>query len=227
MLEAAIQLEPDYVSPRAWLAYWHLRSVAQGWSSDAQNDSVEAKRHAEIALEVDYNDAWAWSVYGHVAAYLFKDLETAIDRYDRALALNPSAAPAWAWSTSAHAWLGRGDDAMKRAPMAIELSPIDPNMYIFTCHAGSAYAAAGQYDQAIEFLRRSVRENRLFTASHKLLAISLALSGRMEEARCAATELLSVEPAFTVSLFQQRYPGRDAPYAAQFYEALRAAGIPD
>jgi TolB-like protein len=226
LLESAIQLEPHYVAPRAWLAYWHVRRVGQGWSSDAKQDSLEATRHAEAALEIDHNDPWALSVYGVVAAYLLKDLETAIARYDRALAINPSLAPAWVWSTSAYAWLGRGDEAVRRAPLAIELSPFDPNMYLFTSHAGSAHAVAGQYDQAVEFLRRSLRENRTFTATHKLLTISLALSGRMEEARTAASELLSLEPSFTVSVFRQRYPGSGAPYAPRFFDALKSAGIP-
>jgi TolB-like protein/class 3 adenylate cyclase len=226
MLESAIHLEPHYVAPRAWLAYWHVRRVGQGWSPDPKQDGLDATRHAETALEFDHKDPWALSVYGLVAAYLFKDLETAIARYDRALAINPSAAQAWVWSTSAYAWLGRGDEAVRRAPMAIELSPFDPNMYVFTSHAGSAYAIAGQYDQAIEFLRRSLRENRMFTATHKLLTISLALSERMEEARAAASELLSLEPALTVSSFRQRYPGSGAPYAARFCDALRTAGIP-
>jgi class 3 adenylate cyclase/TolB-like protein len=93
LLDSAIQLEPQYVAPRAWLAYWHVRRVGQGWSPDAKQDSVDAKRHAEAALEIDHNDPWALSVYGVVAAYLLKDLETAIARYDRALAINPSAAP--------------------------------------------------------------------------------------------------------------------------------------
>jgi adenylate cyclase len=226
LLDSAIALEPQYVAPRAWLSYWHVRRVGQGWSTDPRQDRIDATRHAEAALELDHNDPWALSVYGVVAAYLLNDLETAIARYDRALTINPSAAPAWIWSTSAYAWLGRGDEAVRRAPMAIELSPFDPNMYLFTSHAGSAYAVAGQYDRAIEFLRRSLRENRLFTASHKLLTISLALSGRMEEARAAAAELLSLEPMFTVSLWRARYPGRNAPYAETFYEALRTAGIP-
>jgi TolB-like protein/class 3 adenylate cyclase/Tfp pilus assembly protein PilF len=226
MLESAIHLEPQYVAPRAWLAYWHVRRVGQGWSPDPKTDSVDATRYAETALELDNRDPWALSVYGLVAAYLFKDLETAIARYNRALAINPSAAPAWVWSTSAYAWLGRGEEAVRRAPKAIELSPFDPNMYLFTSHAGSAYVVAGQYDKAIEFLRRSLRENRLFTATHKLLTISLALSERMEEARTAASELLSLEPTLTVKSFRQRYPGSDAPYAARFCEALQTAGVP-
>ena len=92
MLEAAILAEPEYVAPRAWLAHWYVRRVGQGWSPDPQQDRIEANRYAASALDLDDKDPWALSVYGLVAAYLNKDLETAIARYDRALTINPSAA---------------------------------------------------------------------------------------------------------------------------------------
>ena len=226
MLEAAILAEPEYVTPRAWLAHWYVRRVGQGWSADPKQDRIEANRYATSALDLDDKDPWALSVYGLVAAYLNKDLETAIARYDRALTINPSAAFAWVWSTSAHAWLGHGDEAVHRSPMAIELSPFDPNMYSFMSIAGTAHAVAGQYDKAIELCRRSLRENRMFASTHRILAISLALSGRAEEARAAARELLELEPTLTVSRFEQRYPGSDTPQAKLFGEALAMAGVP-
>ncbi len=226
MLDAAIRAEPQFVAPRAWLAHWYVRRVGQGWSPDPKQDSIEANRHAESALELDDTDPWALSVYGLVAAYLNKDLETAIARYDRALTINPSAAPAWGWSTSAYAWLGRGEEAVRRAPMAIQLSPFDPNMYAFTSHAGAAHAVAGQYDQAIDYCRRSLRENRMFNSSHRILTISLALAGRIEEARAAASQLLELEPTLTVGGFRTRYPGSGSPHASRFCDALLHAGVP-
>jgi TolB-like protein/class 3 adenylate cyclase len=226
MLEAAILAEPEYVAPRAWLAHWYVRRVGQGWSADPKQDRIEANRYATSALELDDKDPWALSVCGLVAAYLNKDLETAIARYDRALTINPSAAFAWVWSTSAHAWLGHGDEAVRRSPMAIELSPFDPNMYSFTSIAGTAHAVAGQYEKAIEFCRQSLRENRMFASTHRILAISLALSGRVEESRAAVRDLLELEPTLTVSRFEQRYPGSDTPQAKIFGAALAAAGVP-
>ncbi len=95
--------------------------------------------------------------------------------------------------------------------MAIELSPFDPNMFSFMSIAGTAHAVAGQYEKAIERCRRSLRENRMFASTHRILAISLALSGRVEESRTAARDLLELEPTLTVSRFEQRYPGSDTP----------------
>ncbi len=226
MLEAAIQSDPSFVAPYAWLARLHVLRVGQGWSADPARDAIEANRYAESALEKDDRDPWALSVSGLVAAYLNKDLETAIARYDTALAINPSSAPAWVWSTAAHAWLGQGEEAVKRSPRAIDLSPFDPHMYTFTSICGTAYAVAGQYDKSIEYCRRSLRENRMFASTHRILTISLALSGRVDEARQSTTELLAIEPGLTVSAFRNRYPGNTSTHTNLFCEALLSAGVP-
>ena len=73
---------------------------------------------------------------------------------------------------------------------------------------------------------RSLRENRMFASTHRILAISLALSGRVEESRDAARNLLELEPTLTVSRFEQRYPGSGTPQAKLFGEALAMAGVP-
>jgi len=226
MLEAAIQSDPSFVAPYAWLARLYVLRVGQGWSPDVARDALDAKRFSESALEKDGSDSWALSVTGLVAAYLDKDLEKGIAHFDKALVVNPSAASAWVWSTSAHAWLGRGEEAVKRSHRAIELSPFDPHMYTFTSIAGTAYAVAGQYDKAIEYCQRSLRENRMFASTHRILTISLALSGRVAEARQAAIELLAVEPGLTVSGFRHRYPGNLSGHTDQFCDGLVTAGVP-
>src|SRR6187401_3248119 len=110
-------------------------------------------------------------------------------------------------STSAYALSGKGEEAVRRSHRAIELSPFDPQMYMFTSIAGTAHAVAGQYDKAIELCRRSLRQNRMFASTHRILTLSLALSGQQAQAREAAVELLGLEPGLTVSGFLRRYPG--------------------
>jgi TolB-like protein/Tfp pilus assembly protein PilF len=226
LLEAAIRADPTYVSPHAWLAHLYVRRVGQGWTENRAEDAAQASRLAETALRLGENDPLALTVSGLVAAYLNKDLESAISQYNRALTINPSAASAWVWSTSAYAWLGNGEEAVRRSTRAIEVSPFDPQMYTFTSIAGTAHAVAGQYDKAIEMCRRSLRQNRMFASTHRMLTVALALAGRTEEARAAADELLKLEPNLTVTLFRERYPGSASPQATRFAEALASAGVP-
>jgi adenylate cyclase len=221
LLAKAIATDPHYVTPHVWLARSHVLCVGQGWSSDVSADSAEALRHADAAVACDASNAYAIAVWGFVRAYLHKDFDIALAQYNRALTINPSAVWPWAWSASAHAWRGEGQKAIDLVHRAIDLSPFDPHMYNFAAIACNAHAVAGDYDSAVEWGQRSLRENRLFTATHKLLTI-----GRVEEARLAAGELLEREPQLTVGEFRGRHPGSAAPHIDRFCEALATAGIP-
>jgi tetratricopeptide (TPR) repeat protein len=200
--------------------------VGQGWSADPRRDTEAANRYSDAALERDETNSWVLSVSGLVAGYLNCDLDKAMGLYDRALTINPSAQSAWLWSTSALAWLGRGDEAILRAPRAIELSPLDPFMFMFNATSAVAHTVAGNYDQAIEFSRRSIRQNAVFASSQRILAIALVLAGRVDEARSAVNGLMQLEPGLTVGGFAQRYPGRQAEHASRFFSALAEAGVP-
>lgn len=226
LLAGAIASDPSYGTAHAWLARLHVLRVGQGWSPDRAGDAAAAKRHADAALEIDDTDSWALSVHALVTGYLNKDLETAIATLNRALTINPSEASAWVWSTAAYAWLGHGEEAVGRSLRAIELSPFDPHMYVFLAVAGTAHAVAGQYEKAIDLARRSLRRNRMYLATHRLLAIALALAGRFDEARRASAELLALEPELTVTRFRQRYPGSASTQAENFCAALATAGVP-
>lgn len=226
LLEGAIASDAQYGTAHAWLARLHVLRVGQGWSPDRAGDVAAASRHAEIAIDIDDTDSWALAVHGLVSGYLNKDLESAIATFNRALTINPSEASAWVWSTAVHAWMGHGGEAVARAHRAIELSPFDPHMYVFLAVAGTAHAVAGQYDKAIDLGRRSLRRNRMYLATHRLLVIALALSGRIEEARQAAAGLLELEPELTVARFRQRYPGSASLQTEQFCAALAIAGVP-
>jgi TolB-like protein/class 3 adenylate cyclase/Tfp pilus assembly protein PilF len=226
LLESAIAADPDYAAPRAWLARWYVLRVGQGWSSDRASDTNEATRCAEEAIEKDERDPWSLAVRGLVDAYLNKDLEAAIYRYDDALGLNQSAALAWVWKSSALAWLGRGEEAIETSKRAMELSPRDPHRYYFNSIAGTAHAVAGKYEQAIALCRRSLDENPMFSSAQRVLTISLALAGRLEEATRAREDLMKLEPNLTITEWRRRHPGSASEHADRFAEALAMAGMP-
>jgi adenylate cyclase len=226
LLARAHALDAQYATPLVWLARSHILCIGQGWSTDLARDGSAAQRQAEAAVACDGNDAYALAVWGFVHAYLHRDFDLALATYDRALTINPSAVWPWAWSASAHAWRGDGEKAVELVQRAIALSPFDPHMYNFAAIACGAYAVAGDYASAIDWGRRSLRDNRLFSAAHKLLTIALALDGRLDESRSAAAELLTLEPAFTVHEFRSRHPGGAGPHIDRFCAALAQSGIP-
>jgi Flp pilus assembly protein TadD len=122
--------------------------------------------------------------------------------------------------------MGDGSRAVDEINRAMALSPYDPLMYAYSGNAAMAYLADGQYERAIECALRSLRENRTYTSSYRLLTMALVLAGREDEARASARRLLELEPGLTVASFRRRYPGSASPQADLFCDALTEAGIP-
>jgi TolB-like protein/DNA-binding SARP family transcriptional activator/tetratricopeptide (TPR) repeat protein len=226
LFDAALAKDPHYAAALAWRARWHVLRVGQGWSPDPAHDATQADHFARAAIECNSMEPMAFAVHGHVASYLYKDFDLAFRRFETALRINASAAPAWMWSAAARAWMGDGPRAIEEINKAMALSPYDPLMYAYSGNAGVAYLVDGQYERAIECALRSLRENRTYTSAYKQLAIALVLAGREDEARGTARRLLELEPGLTVASFRRRYPGSASSHAEVFCDALARAGIP-
>jgi adenylate cyclase len=184
-------------------------------------------RSAETAIELDPDDAFCLAAAGHIHAFLKKDLETGADLFDRALRLNENCAFAWGVSGSTYCFLGRPDEALERLRNAWRLSPFDPLNFWYYTVAGIAEFVAGRYDQAIGWLRKAQRLNARFMASHRTLTASLALSGDLDGAAVAATNLLAIDPRFRVSVFTSWYPLSRKDDLERLGRALRMAGLPE
>jgi TolB-like protein/DNA-binding SARP family transcriptional activator len=225
LFDEAIARDPGYATALAWRAYWHVLRVGQGWSPDPARDAAQAEHFARRALDCDIAEPMAFAVYGHIVSYLHKDFELAFQNFAAALDINPNAAQAWSWSAVARAWLGDGKRAIEEISKAIALSPYDPLMYAYTSNAGLAYLADGQYDRAIEYLLRSLRENQTYTSNYRLLVIASQLAGKTEQARRTVHHLLQLEPGLTVAKFRQRHPSAAA-QTELYCDALAKAGLP-
>jgi adenylate cyclase len=64
---------------------------------------------------------------------------------------------------------------------------------------GYAFIELGRFDEAIVAGKRALRQNASLGVAYRCLASAFALLGRDAEAREAATRLLEVDPAFTIS----------------------------
>ena len=226
-LERALTRDPLYAQAHAYLAWWLNLSRGEGRSSDPVGDAARAVRSADTAIELDPNDAFCLAVAGHIHAFLRKDLDAGADLFDRGLRLNENCAFAWGVSGSTYCFLGRPDEALERLRNAWRLSPFDPLNFFFYTVAGIAEFVAGRYDQAIGWLRKAQRLNGRFVATHRTLTASLALSGDLEGAAVAATNLLAVDPRFRVSAFTSWYPLSRKGDLERLGRALRIAGLPE
>lgn len=226
-LEQAMLIDPQSAMTVAWAARWHSVEVGQGWSPDPAASIRQAATLAARAIGLDPQNALALATYGHVQSFHLRDHDAGLAYLERALAASPSMALAWTLSAGTLAYVGRGNDAVRHAERALRLSPFDPGLYATYSFLSFAYFARGDYEQAARWSRRSMNERPLYTACLRMLAASLAILGRLEDARLVADQLLQLEPGFALEQYAAtRLPFRPQELRGRFLHGLALAGLP-
>jgi TolB-like protein/tetratricopeptide (TPR) repeat protein len=223
LLEQAIRLEPHYAVAHGFIAWCHEQRYLRGGLHAETREA--ARRHAHAAITAGSDDAMALAMGGFVIAVMERDYLTALDALDRALALSPSSALAFGFSSIVRAWMGDSATAIGHGEMGIRLSPYDPLIYL--PYVGLAYAHffAGDWEQAANAARRASQANPRFSVPCYLLTAALVRLGRFDEATASARRVLDCQPGFTVSglvLGNITVPERMDVLA----NALRQAGLP-
>ena len=217
---------PRHHASHAWLAQWHCLRVIRGHASFAGNDAQEARFRIDQALERDPDSAMAWALRSLVVSWLDKDLCGADRALQKALVCNPSEPLAWLFLTTLRSWQGQGAAAAVAADRALALAGLHPLRYYFATLAAAGYLADAQHGRAIDLCTESLRLNRSHTPTHRVLAISLVLAGQVERARGVVTDMLALQPGYSVARYLDGYPGGQVPHAQVYGQALAEAGLP-
>ena len=225
-LEALHQRAPRHAAPLAWLARWHLFRIVQGWSDNRDEDGRLALDHANHALDLDPDSSLALTMLGNVNTSYLKDLDRADWLYDQALAINPNESLAWLQKGNARSFQGDGSTALACARRAVSLSPLDPASHFYLTILAGAALTAQDYAQAIDAATASARLNQRHLSTHRILAIALAMSGRMDEARASVRQVLQLRPGLTVADYLSQSPSSAAGLRRSFAQALQRAGLP-
>ncbi len=227
LLRQAIQLEPDYASAHAWYAFWLHFLVGHGWADNSEASQIEAAHHAERAITLDPQDARGFTIAGHVRAFLNHRLREAAALHDRALALNPNLAMAWALSALTQIYLGEWDDAQKRLDHYKKLSPMDPGAFHYDVGFSLLAFLRRDYQGAVTAGRAVTELNPAFSAAGKPYLAALGYLGDDREAAVVRRRLLTLEPSFTVARFLKTTPLERPEDREHFAEGLRLAGLPE
>jgi tetratricopeptide (TPR) repeat protein len=232
-LERAVALDPAYAAAHAWLAYWHIFLVGQGWNAAVEPPltrvaaMARAGALAERAVRLDPADARALTIAGHVRAFLHRDAEGALELHERALALNPNLPLAWAFSGLALSYQGRHEEAIGRIEQARRLSPFDPNAFYFDTSLMVPTLLLRRYTQVVELGRRAAALNPTLSSTFKVVLCALGHLGAAEEAARVRERLWRLEPGYSLTQAAARSTFQRAEDNALFLAGLRAAGLPE
>ena len=227
LLEASLGIDPGNARAHAWLAYWNMFLVGQGWAQDVPAATARAAEVAERAVRLDPQDARAVTLAGHVRGFLGKRPEEAQALHDRAIALNPNLALAWCFSGLAHSYQGNHAEATRRMQQAQRLSAHDPHAFFFVTAQIMPNLLLGEYETAATIGRQAFALNPEFSSCLKGQLAALGHLGREQEAAEIRERLLMVEPDFCVRDATARSPMMRSQDVARYADGLRRAGLPE
>jgi tetratricopeptide (TPR) repeat protein len=225
--QAANVIDPEFAAAYAIGAYSYLQRSIFGWTSDAAQERVEARRLVKRAIELDKDDPTVLARAGQVISGLMGEVEEGAALVSLAQNLDPNLVAARYSGGWEHLWLGDVDAALKQFHIAVRLSPLDP--LLFFAQTGIAYAhfMAGRYDEGSSWARSAVLQRPNYLNAQFILTACHAMSGRVEEARVVCARLMQLKPARRISTIISRTKFRRPEDIERLAQACRIAGIPE
>jgi TolB-like protein len=225
LIEEAIAMEPFYGTAHAWLALWNIFLVGQGWATKPANSIAGAEHAAERAILLDPGDARGLAVAGHVQAYLYRRLETALSIHERAVTVNPNLPIAWQLGGVAHAYAGNLSEAGQFLERSRRLAPCDPHSFYQDGCSVIVELLKGQYETARGTGRRVTQLHPKFSASFKPYLAALGHLGDTQEAADTYGKLLALEPQFSLASFESTAPFARPEHMDIYLTGLKRAGV--
>jgi adenylate cyclase len=132
---------------------------------------------------------------------------------------------AWVLGSFTQSYLGRGDEAIRRANQAMRLSPLDRGRFYCQLALSLGHYVQGRYAEAVRYARLSRAEHPGFTSTLRYLAAALVAAGERDEAHKVSAEIMLREPKFALRNYS--IPFQNAALTGAHRERLRAAGLPE
>ena len=239
LCEQALAIDPDnnlatnFLNIRTWLP------AALGLSADPKADLERADEVVSRMLARDPNDHYALGSKGHILQNQ-AHYDEAIAEHERSIALDPADADVVVGLAFDYLLLGQFEKSLELFDRTIRMSSLDPALLFWYGGKSSAYLGLKQYDQAIDWARRSIAINPNYVPNaHANLVAALALSGHEAEAREALQRYLALPASgklrtiaawrayYEASVDEHHKDPRVLDSHDRAIEGLRKAGMPE
>ena len=223
LFEEALALDPQYATAYYGLSATHMFKVYFGLSKSPRKSLERATELVQKAIALDDSLAGPHGLLGHINT-LMGQHEKAIAESELGVSLEPNSADNYAFLGIALRYANRPEEAIPLFKKAIRLNPISPSWYFLDL--GMAYNQVGKFAEAISTLKRALPQTPDNLFIHLGLAYAYIVSGREEEARASATEVLRIDPKFSLDKLEQA-TATNIHYKEPFSDTLRKAGLFD
>ena len=152
-----------------------------------------------------------------------KQYDQAVSEMERTIALDPNGAGGYTGLAVTLGWMGKSEEALQMIEQALRRKPLvkDENL----ADIGAAYALAGRPEEAIAPLQQFLSRYPNILGAHLALATIYSELGKEAEAQTEATEVLRLNPNFSLEVMRQRSVFKDPARVERPIVALRQAGL--
>jgi adenylate cyclase len=178
-----------------------MLDVWLGSSKSVKDSMAKAIELLQKAIVLDDNLAEAHGLLGFLYA-IERQHDKALAQGKKAVALNPNSATAHLYLGKVLTFADRREESIPEYKKAIRLNPIPPNRYLWSL--GLSYGFTGRYEEAITWCEKAIHQEPNSLLAHVMMAVVYSWSGRDEEARGEAAEVLRLDPNFSLEKFSER-----------------------
>jgi adenylate cyclase len=213
-------------SPNAAGAYLILAlNYIDQWVSQLNSDSqtlTQAEAAVQRALALNASDPLGHAFLGFV--YLWqKHYEQAIAEMEQSIASKFNLAHSYAWLAVALSGIGRAEEAIAMVEQALRHKPFVVDSHLNS--VGVAYYLAGRSEEAMAPLKQYLNRYPNILNGHLILAAIYSELGKEAESRAEVTEVLRLNPKFSLEVHKERVPIKDPAVLERHIAALRKAGL--
>ena len=225
LLKIAIGATSDFAPAYAKLSACRLKAH---YMTFHQNDAAldEALQHAQRAIRLDPDEALGYDALASVLQRVRK-MDPSIANARKAIELSPTLMAAYGTLISSLAFSGRASEAIEAYRISERLSPRDPDRSQRLMGLMLAQFVAGNYEEAIRAADEHILLQPKWGNTRRWRAASLALLGKLDEARLAIAEYLKMEPHYTISVYNRIGMLQRPEDKERLIEGFRLAGLPE
>jgi tetratricopeptide (TPR) repeat protein len=221
-VKRALVLTPFYplVYPLQAFNYTTQWFTQQSHDPKILNQAYDAAQNG-IALD----DAIPWSHTALGSVYLLqKQYDDAIAAFEQAVMLDENYVCGQMLLAFGLSQVGRVQEAVQVGERALSLKAL-PSDDRCLFGVADAYALAGRLEETVALEQRLLKQFPNLLTSHLSLAAIYSQLGREAEARAEITEVLRINPQFSLEVHKQRMPLKDPATLERHIAALRKAGL--
>jgi len=220
MLERALAIDPTMAQGYAFLAVVDCAQYANGWN-DRMEDLEHALALARKACEVDPSEATGHHALA-ISLIWLRRLDEAEAEARRAIELDPNSSESHAVLGNVLHFGGKHEEAIKSLDHALRL---DPGFNLWMHARGRVLFSVRRYAEAEAMFKRRLIHMPASDVSRAYLASLYGHTNRPEEARQIWSELMAINPKYTIGLTLRVLPYRDSAPLEHFVDGLRKARL--